>query len=231
MPSALLERRPDIAAAERTISSQNALIGVAVAAYFPDVSLAGFGNGVLNYASYGWIGSTAFPISVANSVWSVGANLAEVVFDAGLRRGEVAQALSAYYGSVASYRQTVLTAMQQVEDQLSNLRVFARQARALDEAVRLAKEALDVTVAEYRAGTQDFTAVAQAQEILLSNQINALTVRQNRFLASVNLIQALGGGWDTGWLPTYEQIRHWRTCVSVRELLRGEIQADMPPCL
>lgn len=231
VPSALLERRPDIAAAERTISSQNALIGVAVAAYFPDVSLAGFGNSVLNYASYGWIGSNAFPISVANEVWSVGANIAEVVFEGGLRRGEVAQALAAYYGSVASYRQTVLTAMQQVEDQLSNIRILARQARALDEAVRLAKEALDVTVAEYRAGTQDYTAVAQAQEVLLSNQINALTVRQNRFLATVNLIQALGGGWDTGWLPDYEQLRHWRTCVSVRELLRGELQADMPPCL
>lgn len=231
VPSTLLERRPDIAAAERTISSQNALIGVAVAAYFPDVSLAGFGNSVLSYATYGWVGSKAFPISVANEVWSVGANIAEVVFEGGLRRGEVAQALAAYYGSVASYRQTVLTAMQQVEDQLSNLRILAKQARALAEAVRLAREALDVTIAEYRAGTQDYTAVAQAQEVLLSNEINALTVRQNRFLASVNLIQALGGGWDTGWLPDYEQLRHWRTCVSVRELLRGEMQADMPPCL
>jgi len=231
VPSALLERRPDIASAERTISSQNALIGVAVAAYFPSVSLAGFGNSILPYASYGWVGTKAFPIAVANEVWSVGANLAEVVFEGGLRRGEVAAALAGYYQSVANYRQTVLTAMQQVEDQLSNLRILAQQARALGKAVRLAREALDITVSEYRAGTVDFTAVVQAEEILLANEVNALTARQNRFLASVNLIQALGGGWDASWLPAYELLRHWRTCVSVREMLRGPIDPQMPPCL
>lgn len=231
VPSALLERRPDIAQAERTISSQNALIGVAVAAYFPNVSLAGFGNSILSYASYGWVGTEAFPIAVANEVWSVGANVAEVVFEGGLRRAQVAAALAAYYQSVANYRQTVLTAMQQVEDQLSNLRILARQARALGKAVELAREALDITISEYKQGTVDFTAVVQAQEVLLSNEINALTVRQNQFLASVALIQALGGGWDAGWLPTYEQLRHWRTCVSVRDMLRGPIDPDMPPCL
>ncbi len=231
VPSALLERRPDIAAAERTISSQNALIGVAVAAYFPNVSLAGFGNSILSYASYGWVGTSAFPIAVANEVWSVGANVAQVVFEGGLRRGEVAAALAAYYQSVASYRQTVLTAMQQVEDQLSNLRILANQARALAKAVQLAREALQVTVAEYRQGTVDFTAVVQAQEVLLSNEINALTVRQNRFLASVNLIQALGGGWDVSWLPAYEQLRYWRTCVTVRDVWRGPLSPQMPPCL
>jgi NodT family efflux transporter outer membrane factor (OMF) lipoprotein len=231
VPSALLERRPDIAYAERTISSQNALIGVAVAAYFPNVSLAGFGNSILSYASYGWVGSKAFPIAVANEVWSVGLNVAEVVFEGGLRRGQVAAALAAYYQSVAAYRQTVLTAMQQVEDQLSNLRILAEQARALGKAVNLAREALDITIAEYKAGTVDFTAVVQAQEILLSNEVNALTVRQNRFLASVNLIQALGGGWDTSWLPAYEQLRHWRTCVTVRDVLRGPLDPEMPPCL
>jgi NodT family efflux transporter outer membrane factor (OMF) lipoprotein len=231
VPSALLERRPDIAAAERTISSQNALIGVAVAAYFPDLSLSGFGEGVLNYASYGWVGSEAFPIAVANEVWSVGLNVAEIVFEGGLRRGQVAAALAAYYQSVASYRQTVLTALQQVENQLSNLRILAQQARALGKAVALAREALDITIAEYKAGTVDFTAVVQAQEILLSNEVNALTVRQNRFLASVNLIQALGGGWDTSWLPAYEQLRHWRTCVTVRDVLRGPLDPEMPPCL
>jgi outer membrane protein TolC len=227
----LLERRPDIAAAERTISSQNALIGVAVAAYFPDLSLSGFGEGVLNAATYGWVGTQAFPIAVANEVWSVGLNVAEVVFEGGLRRGQVAAALAAYYQSVASYRQTVLTAMQQVEDQLSNLRILAEQARALGKAVNLAREALDITIAEYKQGTVDFTAVVQAQEVLLSNEISALTVRQNRFLASVDLIQALGGGWDVSWLPAYEQLRHWRTCVTVREVLRSPPPAEMPPCL
>jgi NodT family efflux transporter outer membrane factor (OMF) lipoprotein len=231
VPSALLERRPDIAEAERTISSKNALIGVAVSAYFPNISLAGFGNSVLSYASYGWVGASAFPIGVANEVWSVGANAAQIVFEGGLRRGEVAAALANYYQSVASYRQTVLTAMQQVEDQLSNLRILAKQARALGKAVDLAREALHITIDEYKAGTVDFTAVVQAEQVLLSNEINALTVRQNRFLASVNLIQALGGGWDTSWLPAYEQLQHWRTCVDVRDLIRGPVDPQMPPCL
>jgi NodT family efflux transporter outer membrane factor (OMF) lipoprotein len=231
VPSTLLERRPDIASAERTIASKNALIGVAVAAYFPDVSLSGFGNGVLPYATYGWIGSKAFPIAVANEVWSVGLNMAEVIFDAGLRRGEVAAALAAYYEVVANYRQTVLTALQQVEDQLANLRILGEQERALAAAVRSAKKSLDITIAEYRQGTVGFTAVVQAQEILLSNQVNALTVRQSRFIASVHLIQALGGGWDTSWLPTYDQLRHWRTCVSVRDMLRGPVPGEMPPCM
>jgi NodT family efflux transporter outer membrane factor (OMF) lipoprotein len=231
VPSALLERRPDIAQAERTISSKNALIGVAVAAYFPNISLAGFGDSILSYASYGWVGSKAFPIAVANEVWSVGVNAAQIVFEGGLRRGEVAAALAAYYQSVADYRQTVLTAMQQVEDQLSNLRILADQARSLAKAVQLAREALDITITEYKQGTVDFTAIVQAQEILLSNEVNALTVRQNRFLASVNLIEALGGGWDASWLPPYEQLRHWRTCVDVRDLIRGPIDPVMPPCL
>jgi NodT family efflux transporter outer membrane factor (OMF) lipoprotein len=231
VPSELLERRPDIAQAERTIASQNALIGVAVAAYFPSVSLAGFGDSILNYASFGWVGSKAFPIAVANEVWSVGLNMAEVIFEGGLRRGEVAAALAGYYQTVANYRQTVLTAMQQVEDQLSNLRILDKQARALAEAVRLAREALDITITEYKQGVVDFTAVVQAQEILLNNEINALTVRQDRFLASVNLIQALGGGWDVSWLPGYDQLRHWRTCVRVRDVLRGPVDPVMPPCL
>jgi NodT family efflux transporter outer membrane factor (OMF) lipoprotein len=231
VPSELLERRPDIAQAERTISSKNALIGVAVAAYFPNVSLAGFGNAVQSYASYGWVGASAFPIAVANEVWSVGGNFAQIIFEGGLRRADVAAALANYYQSVASYRQTVLTAMQQVEDQLANQRILAEQARALGKAVRLARQALDITIAEYKAGTVDFTAVVQAQEVLLSNEINALTVRQNRFLASVALIQALGGGWDAAWLPPYEQLRHWRTCVDVLDLIRGPADPEMPPCL
>jgi NodT family efflux transporter outer membrane factor (OMF) lipoprotein len=231
VPSALLERRPDIAHAERGIASKNALIGVAVAAYFPNVSLAGFGDSILSYASYGWVGSKAFPIAVANEVWSVGANVAEVIFEGGLRSGQVAAALANYYQSVASYRQTVLTALQQVEDQLSNLRILADQARALAKAVNLARDALHITIDEYKQGTVDFTAVVQAQEVLLTNEINALTVRQNRFLASVTLIQALGGGWDTSWLPAYEQLRHWRTCVTVRDVFRGPLDPEMPPCL
>lgn len=232
LPSTLLERRPDIAAAERVISSKNALIGVAVAAYFPDVSLSGgFGSAVLPFATFGYAGSSAFPIGVANEIWAVGGNMAEVIFDAGLRREQVAAALASYYVSVAEYRQAVLTALQEVETALSDLRIMAEQARALDRAVTRARRALDITIDKYRIGTVDYTAVVQAQQVLLSNEVTALTVRQNRFLASVTLIGALGGGWDTSWLPQTDVLRHWRTCVSVRDTLFRPLEPDMPPCL
>ncbi len=232
LPSALLERRPDIAAAERVISSKNALIGVAVAAYFPDVSLSGgFGSSLLPFATFGYAGTSAFPVAVANEIWAVGGNLAEVIFDAGLRREQVAAALASYYQSVAEYRQTVLTALQEVETAFSDLRIMAEQSHALDRAVTRARKALDITIDKYRIGTVDYTAVVQAQQVLLSNEVNALTVRQNRFLASVTLIAALGGGWDTSWLPAQDVLRHWRTCVSVRDTLRGAIEPEMPPCL
>ena len=232
VPSALLERRPDIAAAERRISSTNALVGVAVAAYFPDLTLSGgFGLASLPFATFGYAGTSAFPIAVANEVWAVGGNLAEVIFDAGLRREQVAAAMASYYQSVALYRQTVLTALQEVETQLSDLRILAQQAHALERAVARARKALRITIDRYEVGTVDYTAVVQAQEVLLSNEVTALTVRQNRFLASVRLIAALGGGWDSSWLPTEDLIRHWRTCVSVRETLRGPLDPDMPPCL
>ncbi len=232
VPSALLERRPDIAAAERTISSKNALVGVAVAAYFPDVSLSGgFGSALFPYATFGSAGTNAFPIAVANQIWAVGGNLAEVVFDAGLRREQVAAALAAYYQSVADYRQTVLTALQQVETELSDLRIMAEQARALERAVKHARKTVKITLDRYKIGTVDYTAVAQAQNLLLSNEVSALGVRQSRFLASVSLIEALGGGWDASWLPTADLIEHWRTCVSVRQMLRGPLDPEMPPCL
>jgi NodT family efflux transporter outer membrane factor (OMF) lipoprotein len=232
LPSTLLERRPDIAAAERMISSKNELVGVAVAAYFPDVSLSGgFGSAILPFAAFGWAGSSAFPIAVANQIWAVGGNMAEVIFDAGLRREQVAAALAAYYQSVAEYRQTVLGALQDVETQLSDLRILAQQAQALDRAIKRARKALKITIDKYKIGTVDYTAVVQAQNLLLSNQVSALNVTQSRFLASVNLIRALGGGWDASWLPTEELLRHWRTCVSVRDTLRGPLDPQMPPCL
>jgi NodT family efflux transporter outer membrane factor (OMF) lipoprotein len=232
IPSALLERRPDIAAAERTISSKNALVGVAVAAYFPDLSLTGgFGSATLPFAAFGYAGTTAFPIAVANQIWAVGGNLTEVIFDAGLRRERVAAALASYYQSVAQYRQTVLIALQEVETQLSDLRILGEQARALDRAVKRARKALKITIDKYKIGTVDYTAVVQAQDLLLSNEVSALSVRQSRFIASVTLVQALGGGWDASWLPTEDLLRHWRTCVSVRETLRGPLDPEMPPCL
>jgi len=222
VPSVLLERRPDIAGAERRISAQNALIGVAVTAYFPDITLSGF---------YGWLGPQLIPIKVANEVWQIAGQATEIVIDGGLRRAEVAGAEAAYYQAVAVYRQTILSAFQQVEDQLSNLRILGQQQRVQDEAVSLARRSVDITLNEYRAGTVAFTAVVQQQATLLSNEQLALAVRQNRFVASVNLIQALGGGWDASELPADEELRHRRSCVDVLGAIRRNISPELPDCL
>jgi NodT family efflux transporter outer membrane factor (OMF) lipoprotein len=222
VPAVLLERRPDIAGAERRVASQNALIGVAVAAYFPDITLSGF---------YGWIGPQLWPVAAANEAWQVAGTATEVLIDGGLRRAQVAGAEATYYEVVATYRQTVLTAFQQVEDQLSNLRIFGQQQRVQDEAVSLSRQAVDISLNEYRAGTVSFTTVVQNQATLLTNEQTALTVRQARFLASVNLIQALGGGWNIMDLPGYEELRHWRTCVDVVGAIRGRISPELPGCL
>jgi len=189
VPSTLLERRPDIAAAERAMQEQNALIGVQIAAYFPDISLS---------AAYGYAGDPLHSlIQAANRVWSLGASATEVIFDGGLRSAEVAAARAAYDSAVATYRQTVLTALQQVEDQLSNLRILALQATAEDAAVRAAQRSVQVAMNEYLAGTTAYTTVITEQTALLTNQETALSVQEQRLVASVTLVQALGGGWST----------------------------------
>ena len=197
VPSALLERRPDIAAAERTMQEQNALIGVAVAAYFPDISL----SGVL-----GWTGSHPLPLNVANEVWSFGAAGAQVLFEGGLRGAQVDAARAVYWQSVANYRQTVLTAFQQVEDQLVAIRLLTQQLAVQHKAVVAAREAVSVYLRQFEAGTAAFTAVVTAEIILLGYEESELTARQDLFLASVNLIEALGGGWDTALLPTKKEL-------------------------
>jgi NodT family efflux transporter outer membrane factor (OMF) lipoprotein len=191
LPSTLLERRPDIAAAERLMQQQNALIGVAVAAYFPEISL----SGLAGYAGRG-------PLSLAGAAWSLAAAASQVAFDGGLRGAQVDAARAVYDQSVASYRQTVLTAFQQVEDQLAALRILARQAKVQAEAVDAAQEQVTIQLNQYSAGTTAFTAVVIAQAQLLTNQVAALTIRQNRFIATVSLIEALGGGWETTLLPS-----------------------------
>lgn len=222
VPSELLERRPDISAAERDVAAQNALIGVAATAYFPDVTLNAF---------FGWVGPQAIPISVANEVWEIGATATETLFDGGLRRAQLAAAEASYYQAIAIYRQTILTAFQQVEDNLVALRVFAEQQKAQDEAVKLSKQAVDITLNEYRAGTVNFTTVVTAQTTLLTNEQTALSIRQSRFLASAQLVQALGGGWHESELPTYEELRHRRSCVDVRGAIRGNVPETLPACL
>lgn len=193
VPSALLERRPDIAAAERTMQEQNALIGVAIAGYYPDITLS---------AAFGFAGNPLSKLfSVASQVWSLGASATETLFQGGFTVASVKAARAAYDAAVASYRQTVLTAFQQVEDELSDLRVLQQQAAAEDTTVQSARRAVDVTLNEYRAGTVAYTSVITEQTALLSAEQAALTVRQSRMVASVALIQALGGGWQASELP------------------------------
>jgi NodT family efflux transporter outer membrane factor (OMF) lipoprotein len=198
VPSVLLERRPDIASAERLMASANAQIGVQTAAFFPNLTLSGTG------------GLTGMALSklfqASNSFWTVGAAVAETIFDAGARSARVAQAEAGYDQSVANYRQTVLTAFQQVEDQLAALRILAEQAQAEADVVASAHEAERLALNQYKAGIVPYSNVITAQTVTLSNEQNALTVQQNRFLASVSLIGALGGGWKASELPGRDAI-------------------------
>ena len=197
VPSALLERRPDIAAAERTMQEQNALIGVAVAAYFPDISIS---------AMLGWTGTKALPLNVTNEVWSLGVAGTQVLFQGGLLGAQVDAARAVYWQSVANYRQTVLTAFQQVEDDLVGIRFLTQQLAVQHKAVADAREAVDVYLRQFQAGTAAFTTVVTGEILLLGYEESELTARQNLFLASVNLIEALGGGWDTTLVPSKKEL-------------------------
>ncbi len=189
LPSALLERRPDIAEAERKVAAANAQIGVAISAYFPDLTLSG---------SYGFASSAASGLLRApNNVWSVGASAADALLDFGARRYQVAEARAAYDNTVASYRQTVLAAFQQVEDELASLRILEQQYRVADQTVKDANLAVQLTLNQYKAGIVAYTAVVTAQATALSDAQALLTIRQNRLVASATLIEALGGGWST----------------------------------
>ncbi|HVJ55631.1 MAG TPA: efflux transporter outer membrane subunit [Aliidongia sp.] len=194
----LLERRPDIAAAERQMEAANAQIGVAIAAYYPDLTLD---------ASYGFTGSALNTLfRAANSVWSFGPSVSETIFDAGARSAAVDAARATYDQNVATYRQTVLTGFQQVEDELASLRILEQQATVEDSTVRSAQEAVRLAINEYKAGTVAYTTVVTAQSTALTEEESALTIRSNRLVASVTLIEALGGGWSVKDLPDREAI-------------------------
>ncbi len=192
VPSTLLERRPDIAAAERTMQEENALIGVAIAGYYPDISLS---------ALIEVTGSNPLPFSVANEIWSLGAAGTQTIFNGGLTGAQIDAAKAAHWQSVASYRLTVLTAFQQVEDELVAVRLLAQQLVKQQAAVKDARQAVEIDLNQFRAGTIAFTTVVQAEITLLGDEQTELTVRQDLFLASVALIEALGGGWDANLLP------------------------------
>jgi len=188
LPSQLLERRPDIAGAERRVAAANAQIGVAQAAWFPVLDL----SGTLGYRNTRWTDLLSAP----NRVWSLGASLVETIFDGGARSATVDAAVASYDASVASYRQTVLSAFQEVEDNLTTLRVLADEANYQREAVRAARESLDLTTNQYKAGTVSYLNVITAQTTLLGNQQNELNLRSRQLVASAVLIRALGGGWQ-----------------------------------
>jgi len=198
MPSALLERRPDIAAAERLMASANAQIGVAVAAFYPDITLSGnSGTSALTLNRL---------LATSSRFWSFGSTLVQTIFDAGARAAQVEEARAVFDQDVANYRQTVLTAFQQVEDQLAALRILAQEADVQDKAVAAAFEAARIINNQYLAGTVAYTSVVVADQTALVNAETAVNIRQSRLVASAALIQALGGGWDTTQLPSRERI-------------------------
>ena len=198
VPSVLLERRPDIAAGERDVQAANAQIGVAVAAFYPTVTLS---------ADYGVSAEMLRRLFTTSSrIWSLGATAAETIFDGGARNAQVEHDKAAYDQSVATYRQTVLTAFQQVEDELVAERVLAQQAVAQDAAVKAARSAEATINKQYLAGTQAYTAVIVAENTALGDAETALNLRQSRLVASVALIEALGGGWDTSQIPSADKI-------------------------
>jgi NodT family efflux transporter outer membrane factor (OMF) lipoprotein len=187
--STLLERRPDIAQAERRMAAANAQIGVGISAFFPSLTLSGDAS----FTSTGIRGL----LSASNGVWAVGPQLAATLFDVEGRRAVVRQARAAYAEAIDNYRQTVLTSFQQVEDNLLALRVLEHRASIETLAVTAAKEAERLTLEQYKAGTVPYTSVITAQTTTFSSEQTALTVQQDRLTASVALIQAVGGGWRT----------------------------------
>jgi NodT family efflux transporter outer membrane factor (OMF) lipoprotein len=192
LPSALLERRPDIAAAERKVAAANAQIGIARAAFFPALTLTGSDD----YTG----GSISKLIRATNRTWAFGPSVVETLFAGGLHRAQAAAARAAFEASVDTYRQTVLSGLQQVEDELATLRILEKQSGIEEQVVKAAQEAETLTLNQYKAGTVPYSSVISAQTTTLSSREAALTVLVNRLNASVSLIEALGGGWDASHL-------------------------------
>jgi len=208
LPSELLERRPDIASAERKVAAANAQIGIAQAAYYPTISLSGEGG--LESAAI----TTLF--QWPSRVWSLGASLVQTVFDAGRRRATTDQAIATYDATVAAYRLSVLTAFQDVEDNLAALRVLSEESKIQAAAVKSAERSLELATNRYKGGITTYLEVITAQSVALSNEVTAVNLLSRRMLASVALIKALGGGWDVSTLP------------SATDLLAGQPSPPVP---
>jgi NodT family efflux transporter outer membrane factor (OMF) lipoprotein len=188
LPSALLERRPDVAAAERRMAAANAQIGAAKAAYFPSLTLQGTA-GFRSIDAANWLTAPAH-------FWTLGPALAMNIFDAGLRRAQTQQAIAAYDGTVANYRATALTALQEVEDNLAALRILEEEAKVEAEAVDAARQSVQLTINQYKAGTVSYLNVVTVQAQLLAEERNAVNLLNRRLAATVALVKAIGGGWQ-----------------------------------
>lgn len=199
IPSELLERRPDIAAAERGMAEANAQIGIAKAAYYPNVTLSASGG----------LGTSAIAtwFTWPSRFWSVGPSLAETIFDAGLRKATVQQFQASYDMTVANYRETVLVSFQQVEDNLASLRILSQAIEEQDAAVEASARSLREATVRYKAGVDPYLNVITAETILLNDQQTAVNFRMQQMVASVQLIKALGGGWDLSHMPSTNQVR------------------------
>jgi NodT family efflux transporter outer membrane factor (OMF) lipoprotein len=198
LPSQLLERRPDIAGAERTMAAANAQIGIAYAAYFPSVTIAG---------DRGFQSSSFNNLFNASSrIWSIGPSISETVYDAGLRNATVHQDIATYNADVAAYRQNVLTAFQQVEDGLAQVRILSKQLIQQRQAEQSAEQFLKLELGRYQTGIDPYVNVVTAQTTLLTDQQEVITVRVEQMTGTVALIKALGGGWDRSQLPTPSQV-------------------------
>jgi NodT family efflux transporter outer membrane factor (OMF) lipoprotein len=203
IPSQLLQRRPDIAAAERTMASANATIGIARAAYFPTLNLTPTAG--LESSSI----TTLF--SLPALFWSLGGALSETIFDGGLRKYTLAQYRATYQADVAAYRQTVLTAFQQVEDYVATLRILSGQITRQANAVKAAQKYVDIALTRYQTGLDPYLNVITAQTTLLTDQQTLVTLRVQEMTAAVQLVQALGGGWDVSQLPSPSAIASDKT--------------------
>jgi len=199
VPSTLLERRPDIAAAQRNVAAANAQIGVALAGYYPTLTL----SGVLGFeTTSSFAPCCAQLFTYPSRYWSLGAQASQPLFNGFLTRAQVDAARAAYDGTVANYRQTVLTGFQQVEDNLAALRILEQEAKVQDAAVAAAEQSVQLFLNQYKAGTISYLDVVVVQDTLLSNQVTAVSILGSRMNAAVLLITALGGGWQQSDLPT-----------------------------
>jgi len=208
VPSELLQRRPDVAAAERTLAEANALIGYEQGAFYPTLSLTGAGGLESSLIT------TLF--STPALFWSAGASASETIFDAGLRRATIDQYKAAYQADAAAYKQTVLTAFQQVEDYIATLRATSQQIIRQDEAVKSAQRSLDLETARYETGIDPYINVVSTQTTLLTDQQQEVTLRVSEMTAAVELVQALGGGWTASQLPAAAVINTPAAATQVR---------------